>query len=398
MPRTSRMSCCGAPCRTSHAGFMSISAPPTPMPIRSPAGSTSRAGAASTSSRTRDIFEGWRGSARRLAELTHRHRAATKPIVAPAVTLDQLLALSCGRVIDFLKIDAEDMEDDILGGASFVSQRPRIIVAEATRFNNQIPSHQAWEAELLGKGYRFAWFDGLNRFYVRHEDEWRLELFKVPPCVFDNFFATTIRARVDDIQKQAAEAAVRYEAALSRANADANAARARAESIASELQQRTTEFERQKTELETRIEKLTERDSEFRYVYDQMAAAHKRADALRAALAQRESDCQRLRDDLARREDDLRRLQQDLAQRDEVCRELEDRLAQRNDDCRRLQGRVRELDGGRRQLLENLAQRESACRELEDSLAQRDEVCRELEESLARRDGEIARLVAERDT
>jgi hypothetical protein len=39
----------------------------------------------------------------------------------------------------------------------------------------------------MNQGYLFAWFDGLNRFYVRQEDAWRLEFFRLPPCVFDNF-------------------------------------------------------------------------------------------------------------------------------------------------------------------------------------------------------------------
>jgi FkbM family methyltransferase len=208
------------------------------------------------------------GSAKRLAELTNLRQVTTTPILLPAITLDELLTQSCGRVIDFLKIDAEDMEDEILGGASFISERPRIIVAEATLFDTQIPSHQAWEPKLLSKGYGFALFDGLNRFYVRDEDEWRLELFKVPPCHFDNFFLTTIQTRIGEIKeqeanteaeltralaassaeacemrRQMAEAAERYETALREAKADAVSAAARAEASENELRRIRAEFE-----------------------------------------------------------------------------------------------------------------------------------------------------------
>jgi FkbM family methyltransferase len=208
-------------------------------------------------------------SAERLVELLNVQQASTTPMLMPAITLDELLILSCGRVIDFLKIDVEGMEDAILSGASLVSQRPRIIVAEATLFDRQIPSHQIWEPKLLAKGYKFAWFDGLNRFYVRCEDEWRLELFRVPPCHFDNFFKVTLRKWIDEIgeegtrttadlesalaasrmevdetRREAADAVERSAAALSEANINAISARTRAESIEAELLRITAECER----------------------------------------------------------------------------------------------------------------------------------------------------------
>jgi hypothetical protein len=41
---------------------------------------------------------------------------------------------------------------------------------------------------LLTAGYRFAWFDALNRFYVAEEHHERLTpRLALPPDVFDNF-------------------------------------------------------------------------------------------------------------------------------------------------------------------------------------------------------------------
>ena len=142
------------------------------------------------------------GSMRRLDAIFNDEHLVANPIVVPAITLDQLLNLRLGKEVDFLKIDVEGMEVDILCSTPFRNQRPRIIVVEATEANCQIPSHGSWEASLLGKGYIFAWFDGLNRFYVREEDKWRLSLFNVPPCYFDNFFSSTINARVGEVTVQ----------------------------------------------------------------------------------------------------------------------------------------------------------------------------------------------------
>ena len=43
------------------------------------------------------------------------------------------------------------------------------MVVEATAPNSQIPTHADWEELLTVANYRFAWFDGLNRFYIAGE-------------------------------------------------------------------------------------------------------------------------------------------------------------------------------------------------------------------------------------
>ena len=62
----------------------------------------------------------------------------------------------------------------------------------------QQPSCEAWEATLLNAGYDFAYFDGLNRFYVAKEHSELSKLVAVPPNVFDDF------VRVDQIEAEQA--------------------------------------------------------------------------------------------------------------------------------------------------------------------------------------------------
>ena len=62
----------------------------------------------------------------------------------------------------------------------------------------QRPSCEAWEATLLNAGYDFAYFDGLNRFYVAKEHSELSKLVAVPPNVFDDF------VRVDQIEAEQA--------------------------------------------------------------------------------------------------------------------------------------------------------------------------------------------------
>lgn len=84
-------------------------------------------------------------------------------------TLDNILADVDVEDIHFLKIDVEGYERQVLQGLSLTRYRPWIILVEATAPNTTIPNHQEWEPLVLQAGYHFAYFDGLNRFYVSDE-------------------------------------------------------------------------------------------------------------------------------------------------------------------------------------------------------------------------------------
>lgn len=71
--------------------------------------------------------------------------------------------------VDFLKIDVEGAEADVLAGGDWAQCRPRVILIEAIAPVSMAESWGAWEPALLANGYRFVLFDGLNRFYVAEE-------------------------------------------------------------------------------------------------------------------------------------------------------------------------------------------------------------------------------------
>ncbi len=87
----------------------------------------------------------------------------------PTVTLAALCETHSLNEIDFLKIDVEGAEADVLAGADFKRFRPKVIVAEAVAPGSGEAVWQDWEPMLLAQGYRFALFDTLNRFYVAQE-------------------------------------------------------------------------------------------------------------------------------------------------------------------------------------------------------------------------------------
>ena len=87
--------------------------------------------------------------------------------------------------IDFLKIDVEGAEADVIAGMDFARWRPRVVVVEAIAPGSMAEAWDAWEPALLAAGYRFAFFDRLNRFYVADEAAALAERFPPEPAPWD---------------------------------------------------------------------------------------------------------------------------------------------------------------------------------------------------------------------
>jgi len=127
--------------------------------------------------------EAYRKSGRRL----NVHHVATR-------TLATLIQEHGCPTVDFVKIDVEGAEREVLAGANLPKWRPRAVVVEAVVPGTGVPSHQAWEHLLLDAGYRFGAFDGLNRYYLREEDAGLLPRWQTPVNVFDRFVPHRQRA------------------------------------------------------------------------------------------------------------------------------------------------------------------------------------------------------------
>jgi FkbM family methyltransferase len=104
----------------------------------------------------------------------------------PVMTLAQVCEEHVKGPISFLKIDVESHESAVMAGADWTRWRPRVVLIEA--IGPAVPGGKVeWEPALLGSGYQFALFDGINRFYVRDEDRDLLPRFATMANFMDHY-------------------------------------------------------------------------------------------------------------------------------------------------------------------------------------------------------------------
>lgn len=103
------------------------------------------------------------------AEEAKRYGADYKTLPMPMTTLNALCDEHKITHIDFLKIDVEGAEGDVLAGLDLARLRPKVICLEAVAPGTMAPNWAGWEPMLLAADYEFVLFEGLNRFYVARE-------------------------------------------------------------------------------------------------------------------------------------------------------------------------------------------------------------------------------------
>jgi FkbM family methyltransferase len=103
----------------------------------------------------------------------------------PVTTLAAICEAHRPERIDFLKVDVEGAEADVLAGADWTRWRPRVIVVEAMTPGSMAEAWRQWEPLLLRHRYKPAFFDGLNRFYVAEEEAALAARFPEKPTPWD---------------------------------------------------------------------------------------------------------------------------------------------------------------------------------------------------------------------
>jgi FkbM family methyltransferase len=122
-----------------------------------------------------------------LASTYQRAGRITEEIEVEVVPLTDIWNQHVGsRRVDFLKIDVEGFEKEVLASADFSVVNPRILLIEAVHPESHESMHQEWE-NLIAEHYCLFYVDGLNRFYYRNGYPVDIPRCSTPPNVFDHF-------------------------------------------------------------------------------------------------------------------------------------------------------------------------------------------------------------------
>src|SRR5450830_348483 len=130
----------------------------------------------------------------------------------PQRTLDSICSEYVHGEIHFLKIDVEGFEEAVLRGIDLERWRPWILVIEATVPNSRVTTYQIWEQLVTSHRYRFAYFDGLNRYYVAEEHAGLAETIAIQPNVFDAFVPWQLARAAEGALAQEAARQAEYDA------------------------------------------------------------------------------------------------------------------------------------------------------------------------------------------
>src|SRR5947199_1355370 len=94
---------------------------------------------------------------------------SAEALTLSVTTLAALCEQYAQSTFEFLKVDVEGAEADVLRGADFSRFRPKVIVVEAIKPFTLAPAWDEWEPLLSHHGYAYVWDDELNRYYVAEE-------------------------------------------------------------------------------------------------------------------------------------------------------------------------------------------------------------------------------------
>lgn len=91
-------------------------------------------------------------------------------VPTPVYTLEEVCRDHVGdRVIDFLKVDAEEWEDRVVAGGNWEKWRPRVAVLECFEPCSSVPTYDRFEPTLFAAGYELVHEDPGNRYYMPKE-------------------------------------------------------------------------------------------------------------------------------------------------------------------------------------------------------------------------------------
>jgi FkbM family methyltransferase len=116
---------------------------------------------------------GWSTFSPELAAHYRRQGLVLRTYEVPVTTLAEVCLRHVNGPIDFLKLDVEGLEREVVEGADWSRWRPKVVLVEDAQ-------HERWESLILAAGYVLSTCTSMNRYYVRSEDRHLAEVLAEP--------------------------------------------------------------------------------------------------------------------------------------------------------------------------------------------------------------------------
>lgn len=205
------------------------------------------------------------------------------------VTLDSVFERLDGPC-HWLKIDVEGMEKEAIDSWNDQRHRPIVVIIEATAPNSQVQTYKDWEPAVLEKGYKFVAFDGLNRWYLRHDSLKFAEKLASPINIFDDFQVTSSHCTVADAFAEEARRVADLEASARSSAEYALSLRAALDEVEKQFSAKSADLESMRAQfgsVYSELENARARVAEHDLSFEQTAADLKDrwSDKLRLSLA-----------------------------------------------------------------------------------------------------------------
>jgi FkbM family methyltransferase len=200
------------------------------------------------------------------------------------------------RTIDFLKIDVEGFEAEVISGLDLARFRPRVLLVESITPGYQFPgwdsfdpvlTHERWEPRVLAAGYKFIYFDGISRYYLAPGEEALAQRLRVPPGIFDSIVFAREEAQRESLEEARAGLAREAEAHAAKERALA-LAQDRIAGLEEELEHERAQRAREHEELTQALASLdAQRRAEAELAFERAKGVRARLRDLRGAARER---------------------------------------------------------------------------------------------------------------
>lgn len=123
-----------------------------------------------------------------IAEINLKKGEKISEIFQYSKTLDSVLEENHIKEIDFISIDVEGAEENVLNGFSVDIYNPTIIILEVVFPQTSEVKSDRPEKILKNSKYIPFYFDGINKFFCKENDYKKFRSYvETPPNYFDNF-------------------------------------------------------------------------------------------------------------------------------------------------------------------------------------------------------------------